>query len=126
MTGVTVSEEDLKRLFDLLEELKQSATNQADLLRLLVHHEYSGALSKLLPLRTQRLAYEHSDGERGSRDVAAITGKSKSTVERWWKDWTKQGLGETSTVRGGGKRFKAAYTLLELALAVLEGDVAAE
>jgi hypothetical protein len=47
MTGVTVSEEDLKRLFDLLEELKQSATNQADLLRLLVHHEYSGALSKL-------------------------------------------------------------------------------
>jgi hypothetical protein len=122
MSQATASDKD-KRLFDVLDEVKRLTKMETDLLRVLVHHKSDRVVSIVLPSEKERLAYQHSDGKRSSRQVGDIAGVSHTAVGRWWKDWKDKGTGESVSVQGGGQRFKAKYTLLELAVAILEGEV---
>jgi hypothetical protein len=125
MNQATISEEEKARLFSALDELQRLAKMHTDLLTVLVHRKCEKTVSSMLPSNGKRLGYEYSDGSRSSRDVAERAGVSHDTVQRWWRDWADKGLGKLSGgVQGGGQRFKAKYTLLELALAVLQGEVA--
>jgi DNA-binding MarR family transcriptional regulator len=123
MSQANISEEEKARLFRTLDELQRLAKVQTELLRVLVHHKYEKAVSSILRSKRERLVYEYSDGSRASRDVAEMAGVSQATVKRWWKDWADKGLGKRSRRVQGGKRFEASYTLLELALALLQGEV---
>ena len=124
MSQATVSEKDRKRLFDALDEITRLAKVEADLLRVLAHHKCEKVVSRLLPSESERLAYKYSDGDRASRDVAEIAGVSYRTIINWWRKWVDKGMGEqVPAARGGGQSFKARYTLLELVVAVLEGEV---
>jgi hypothetical protein len=65
----------------------------------------------------KKAAYQASDGQRTTRDVASIAGfGSKSTVADAWKVWKKLGIGETSTAKGGGDRFRRSFDLDEFGI----------
>lgn len=123
MSLETLSEKDKTRLFHALDEIRRLAKMETDLLRILVHSKCEKAVSMALPSEKKRFAYQHSDGELSSRQVGEIAGVSHNTVSSWWREWAGKGMGESVLVQGGGRRFKAKYALLELAVAVLEGDV---
>ena len=125
MIEPTMSDEEKKRLFSALGELERLAKMETDLLRVLVHRKCAKVVSRALPLESERLAYASSDGNRASRDVAEIAGvSSHKTVTSWWKKWVDKRMGDyVPAARGSGKTFRARYTLLELAVAVLEGEV---
>jgi hypothetical protein len=124
MSEATISDEDKKRLFGALDELRRLTNMQTDMLRVVVHHKCDKAVSRVLPSESERLAYGSSDGNRASRDVGERAGVSHTTIKRWWKKWVDKGMGEhVPAARGSGQSFKARYTFLELAVAVLEGEV---
>lgn len=59
----------------------------------------------------KKLAYQLSDGTRGSQQICKATGiKSPTTVTKHWKTWIRLGLGEAVAV-SGGDRFKRAFDL---------------
>jgi hypothetical protein len=62
------------------------------------------------------LAFEFSDGARGTREVARLAGTSKMTVARYWKKWSKLGIVEPSNTYQG--RFKRICSLEEVGLPV--------
>lgn len=126
MSQMTLFDEDKKKLFDGLEELRQLSREVVLLLRLLGHEKYEKAISKVLQSNQEQAVYVLSDGNTSSRDVAKSAGVPRGKVERWWREWIERGIGEGVPVRGGGQRFRAKYTLLELAVAVLGGEVKAE
>ncbi|MCW4002621.1 MAG: hypothetical protein NWE95_01735 [Candidatus Bathyarchaeota archaeon] len=47
------------------------------------------------------LAYELSDGSRGIREIAKLSGIGKSTVAAYWRKWSKIGIVEPSSVYQG-------------------------
>lgn len=122
MSQMTLFDEEKKKLFDGLEELRQLSREVVLLLRLLGHGRYEKAISKVLPSKEEQVVYVLSDGNTSSREVAKSAGVPRGKVERWWREWIERGMGEGVPVRGGGQRFKAKYTLLELAGAVLSGE----
>lgn len=66
----------------------------------------------------KRVIYQFSDGNRGIVEVGKIAGISgTATVFRYWKNWTKLGLGDYVAVKGGD-RFKRAFDLEELGIDV--------
>lgn len=65
----------------------------------------------------EMLAYELSDGLRGTREVAKMTGiGSNATVARMWKKWSKIGIVEPSEKVLG--RFQRICSLEEVGLTV--------
>ena len=123
MSETTLSVEEKAKLLEGLEKLTDFAQQVTPLLKLLVYSKYDKALAKVLPSKAERAAYEHSDGGRSSRQVAEVAGVSHTTVNTWWKEWTDRGMGERLRAQGPGKRFVAKYALLELSVAVMEGQV---
>jgi hypothetical protein len=66
---------------------------------------------------TSLLAYEFSDGERGTREVAKLAGvKSKSTIAGYWRKWSKIGIVEPSSKYQG--RYQRICSLEEVGLVV--------
>ena len=64
---------------------------------------------------SEMLAYEFSDGNRGTREVAQLAGiGSNATVARLWQKWSKIGLVEPSKKFPG--RFQHICSLEELGL----------
>ncbi|TKJ30766.1 MAG: hypothetical protein CEE40_03650 [Chloroflexi bacterium B3_Chlor] len=123
MSETTLSLEEKVKLVEGLEELRQLTEKTVLLLRLLAHAKYEKAISQVLPSEEQRVVYAHSDGARSSRRVGETAGLPHTKVSRWWREWAEKGMGDRVSVRGPGKRFMAKYTLLALAVAVLEGQV---
>jgi len=62
-----------------------------------------------LPSDKEKIAYHFSDG-RDSRDVAKIAGVHFTTIARWWKIWTRVGIAESLSTRGG-ERSKSIFPL---------------
>ena len=66
----------------------------------------------------KKIIYQFSDGSRGIVEVGKVAGISgTATVFRYWKNWTKLGLGDYVAVKGGD-RFKRAFDLEELGIDV--------
>ncbi len=60
-----------------------------------------------------RVAFQLSDGSRGSVDICKLSGiKSPTTLTKYWGSWARLGLGEMVPVRGG-ERFKRSFDLEE-------------
>ena len=49
----------------------------------------------------KKLAYEHSDGSRGYREVGQLAGVPAPTVQGWWGRWLTIGIMEPSPYRTG-------------------------
>jgi len=68
----------------------------------------------------KKIIYQLSDGNKGIVEVGKSAGISgTATVFRYWKSWTKLGLGDYVAVQGG-ERFKRAFDLEELGIDVPE------
>ena len=66
----------------------------------------------------KKLVYQLSDGEKGSVEIGRASDiASTDTITRYWKIWTKLGLGENIAVKGG-KRFKRAFDLEEFGIEI--------
>lgn len=83
-----VSEGSDQRVVELLSEIlrwtKIGALNLKD------------SLSQELRTDQQRLAYELSDGNRSSTEIAKLTGVSQANVSRWWQRWRELGFVDSS------------------------------
>lgn len=49
----------------------------------------------------EMIAYQLSDGERSSRDVANQANVGQRTITRWWKKWIRAGIAEPVSVQRG-------------------------
>jgi len=57
-----------------------------------------------------KVAYENSDGEKNTRDIAAIVHKGHNTVASWWKSWIRLGIAESVSAHRG-PRAKRLFSL---------------
>lgn len=60
-------------------------------------------------------AYQHSNGERTTREIESLTGLNKNSVSDLWEKCVSGGLGEYKTT-SGGRRFKRIFDLEALGL----------
>ena len=96
----------------ILEELR----TQTGWLRLLALQTLRPALESALPTDRQKLAYELSDGSRGTRQVAEAVGAGPGTISRWWTEWIA--LGICSEVPGSAGRARHLASLSALGVPV--------
>lgn len=52
----------------------------------------------------KKLAFESTDGKKGLRKVASMSGAPQDTVYGWWKKWFNIGILEPSEIRKGRLR----------------------
>jgi hypothetical protein len=105
---ITPEDEQTKLLREILKWIKFAGMK-----------ELKTMLMSTLDSDKKKVAYQASDGERSTRDVASIAGfGSKTTVADLWKVWKTLGLGETSVTMGGGDRFRRAFDLEEFGVEV--------
>jgi|YelNatPaOPRAMG01_1025707.scaffolds.fasta_scaffold283487_1 hypothetical protein len=105
------------------EELKTLKSIEGKLDQLLKWTRFAGMqqlrtiLAQNLTTDTEMLIYELSDGERGTREVAALSGVgSNATVANYWRKWSRLGIVEPSVRRQG--RFRRICSLEEVGLTV--------
>ena len=105
------------------EELKTLKSIEGKLDQLLKWTRFAGMqqlrtiLAQNLTTDTEMLIYELSDGERGTREVAAVSGVgSNATVANYWRRWSRLGIVEPSERRQG--RFRRISSLEEVGLTV--------
>jgi hypothetical protein len=80
--------------------------------------EVKEILNSALETPQKKLVYQLSDGDVGSVEICKVSGiASPDTITRYWKSWTKLGLGENLAVKGG-KRFKRAFDLEDFGIEV--------
>jgi hypothetical protein len=73
--------------------------------------EVKTILTSTLDTDQKRTVYQMSDGSKAIMDIGKAVGiKSSATIFRFWKQWTKLGLGESIPVKGGD-RFKRSFDL---------------
>jgi hypothetical protein len=58
----------------------------------------------------EKVAYQSSDGEKTSREVAEMANVSQFTISKWWKAWIKAGITESISVQRG-ERAKRIFSL---------------
>ncbi|WXG46772.1 MAG: hypothetical protein WED05_08975 [Candidatus Atabeyarchaeum deiterrae] len=73
-------------------------------------------LEDMLESDEEKLAYHFSDG-RSSQEVANNCGASYVTVTKWWKKWSRAGLAELSSVKGG-ERAKRVFSLEDFGIEI--------
>jgi hypothetical protein len=73
---------------EILRELRE----QTKWLRLLGFEALRPVLQQTLTTTKHRAVYEYSDGNRSSRDVAALAGVSQAWVALEWADWIAAGF----------------------------------
>lgn len=74
-------------------------------------------LQKTLDSESKKITYELTDGTRSAHDIAKITGTSISTIHRWWRDWSRDGLIRESFKNGRVER-KRIFSLEDLGINV--------
>jgi hypothetical protein len=79
-------------------------------------------LLEILGSPEEKIAYQSSDGERSSRDVAEIANVSQFTIAKWWKIWIKAGIADPVQVQRG-ERAKCIFSLDEFGIQVPEIQV---
>lgn len=78
-------------------------------------------LTTVLDDNQKRVAYQLSDGTRGTVEIGKSVGiKSTATVSKLWKQWVKLGLGESISVKGG-ERFRRSFDLEDFGIEVNSG-----
>jgi len=68
-------------------------------------------LLELLTTPKEKKAYQISDGEKTSREVARLSKLGKFKVQTMWKAWIISGIAEPVPVKGGGNRAKRNFSL---------------
>jgi len=82
--------------------------------------EVKTVLENELQSEQEKIAYQNSDGTKGTRDLAKLVGVgSNKTIDLMWGKWFKMGLGESIPVKGG-ERFKRSFDLLDFGIKVPE------
>jgi hypothetical protein len=84
------------------DELTESIREMTAWLRVQALPQVRATLQRTLDTPEKRKAYAATDGTKTSRDVAAVSGGSKSAVARWWVEWRGEGL--VVELSGGGVR----------------------
>jgi hypothetical protein len=74
-------------------------------------------LLEILASPEEKIAYQSSDGKKSSKEVANLANVSYATVTLWWKRWTKAGIAEAVSVRGG-KRARRLFLLDDFGIEV--------
>jgi len=103
-----VNKED--RMIELLEELVKWA-------RVTSFPKVKELLIGILVSPEEKVAYQSSDGEKTSRDVAEIANVSHPTISIWWKAWIKAGIAESVSVQRG-ERAKRIFSLDDFGIEV--------
>jgi hypothetical protein len=103
------------------EELKALRNIESKMDRLLKWTRFAGMqqlrtiLTQNLTTDVEMLIYELSDGERTTREIAALSGVgSNATVANYWRKWSRLGIVEPSEKRQG--RFRRICSLEEVGL----------
>ena len=76
-------------------------------------------LLEILPSPEEKIAYQSSDGKT-RKEVAKLANVSSFTISNWWKKWTKAGIAEAVSVRGGGRRAIRSFSLEDFGIRVPE------
>ena len=80
--------------------------------------EVKDVLTSALDTDQKKIVYQHSDGSRGIAEIGKAAGiSSTSTISRYWKSWSRLGLGDYVAVKGGD-RFKRAFDLEDVGIEV--------
>ncbi len=92
--------EEVKLLREILKWNKFAGMNQVQ-----------SVLETTLNTPEKRLAYQLSDGSKGTIEVGKLSKVgSYSKVSSLWKEWKRRGLGDSLSVQGGD-RFKRTFDL---------------
>ena len=75
------------------------------------------ALISALDTEEKKIAYNMSNGENTSRDIAKVISLAYSTVTDWWQDWYRLGIAEAVSVQRG-KRAKKLFELEDFGIKV--------
>lgn len=104
-----MSSSEKDRMIELLEELVKwtKVTSMPHVKKL---------LEEILTSPEERVAYESSDG-KSSQEIAKLANISYPTVTVWWKKWTKAGLAESISARGG-QRAKRLFSLIDFGIEI--------
>lgn len=101
---------DDERIVDLLKEILKWTRFQGML-------RVKDVLLDTLKKDEEKIAYESSDGRRGSREVAKLAGVSHQTVVNYWKKWATLGIVEPIKAPGG-IRYKRSFSLSDFGIEV--------
>jgi hypothetical protein len=63
-----------------------------DLLTLLARPSLRSDITQALRSPAERRAYEYSDGERTSREIAELAGASTGSISNWWRRWRQKAI----------------------------------
>jgi len=74
-------------------------------------------LLSILKSPEEMIAYQISDGEKTSREVADVANVSQSSIAKWWKDWIRAGIAESASVQRG-ERAKRIFSLDDFGIEV--------
>lgn len=90
------------------------------ILRILAQPVLEKLLRNVFTNHKQLRAYELSDGQRSTREIAGLVGAGQKTISRWWVDWeSNKGIIEQVGIRG---QYKKKYALIDLATMMSSDD----
>lgn len=101
---------DQERVIKLLEELVKWT-------KVTSFPKIKGLLLSILDSPEKMVAYQASDGEKTSREVAKIANVTQVTIIKWWKAWIKAGIAEPISVQRG-ERAKRFFSLDDFGIEV--------
>ncbi len=79
--------------------------------------EVKTVLVDTLNTEQKRLIYHLSDGGQPSSEIGKSVGVSEMTVRRAWATWARQGIVESTKVRGGD-RYKKSFDLEDFGIEI--------
>ena len=99
--------DELKVLREILKWMKFAGMNQVQ-----------SVLETTLNTPEKKLAYQMSDGTKGTVEVGKVSKVGSPTkVGTLWKEWKRKGLGDSLSVQGGD-RFKRTFDLEDFGIEV--------
>ena len=85
-------------------------------------YDYKETKRKLLELLNtdeKKIAYQLSDGERSSREIAKVVSVSHMAIQQWWSKWFELDLIEQAEKHGRG-RYKRLISLTKMGISIPE------
>jgi hypothetical protein len=99
--------DELKVLREILKWMKFAGMNQVQ-----------SVLEITLNTPEKKLAYQMSDGTKGTIEVGKVSKVGSPTkVSTLWREWKRKGLGDSLSVQGGD-RFKRTFDLEDFGIEV--------